>query len=398
MRWMATVVMAMLAVLPLGAQTPSATATVQKPSAAAQSPAPTQTGATAQQAQQAPKPLQVKVREVRLPVTVRGPHGHLVWDLGPEDFQVYDDGVRQHIEHFTPGSSALSVVLVVESSSRIASLMKGVRNSGIVFTQSVMGANGGVKPQDMPRGAVISFDSTPKTLVPFTTDRDKISNAVAKLKMGDSGIDLYDALSQALQMLSTQPQSRRRVIVAVSESTDSGSMHKLGNILRNAQLENVAIYSVKLSTTAAQLRNPATGQAGQPSIGPPGTFSGPGVPGVPQTPSSVAETAGNIDLKPLVKTLVKMGVNLISPRALAATSLATGGDNISTYHASAIQNAMDRIGSELHAVYTLAYQAPTNGPYGYHDITVKVNLPGYKVRTRPGYFLQPPNGSTNASP
>jgi hypothetical protein len=59
---------------------------------------------------------------------------------------------------------------------------------------------------------------------------------------------------------------------------------------------------------------------------------------------------------------------------------------------------MDRIGGELHAAYTLAYQASTNGPYGYHEITVKITLPGYHVRTRPGYFLAPPNGSTTSNP
>jgi VWFA-related protein len=378
--------LAALAALPsaalLRAQTGALPAT--QPGQSAAPPMP-RTALTPQEQQQ--KPLQMHVTEVRLPVTVRDPHGELAWDLGPEDFQVYDDGVLQHIEHFDLGGDPLSVALVVEASSRIDPLLQGIRNSGIVFTQSVMGANS--------RGAVISFDDTPRVLVNFTSDRDRIQNAVSKLKTGDSGIHLYDAVSRALDLLAEQPENRRRVVVVVSESTDSGSDMKLGNILRDAQLENVAIYSVRLSTTATELHQEPS-QAGPPQIGPPGTFARPGVPGVPQTPSTMAQNSGNISLLTVVETLVRMGVNLVSPRALDAAGLATGGDDISTFHPNSIQEAVDRIGGELHAAYTLAYQAPVNGPYGYHEITVKVTRPGYHVRTRPGYFLSPPNGSTTS--
>lgn len=373
---------ALPAALPLRAQT-DATATAQT-----QGHAATQTQSPAgQQSEQ--QPLQLHVTEVRLPVTVRGPHGDLAWDLAPEDFKVYDDGVLQHIEHFNTGTLPLSVVLVVESSSRIEPLMKGIRSSGIVFTQSVMGANS--------RGAVISFDDAPKVLVPFTSNPELIQNAISKLKVGDSGVHLYDAVSEALQMLATQSQDRRRVIVVISESRDGGSEDKLGNVLRNAQLENVAIYTIGLSTTEAEIHNTTPTQPLQ--IGPPGTFSGPGIPGVPQTPSTMAETGqngGNINLLPLVETLVKKGINLIFPQALQAASLATGGDHVATFKPASIQNAMDRIGGELHAAYTLAYSAPLNGPYGYHEISVTVSLPGYHAQTRPGYYLAPPNGSTTA--
>lgn len=374
---------ALPAAMALRAQTQNPAATVS----VAPAPSPGNPPAAADQ-QAGQQPLRLHVTEVRLPVTVRNGQGDLAWNLGPEDFQVYDDGVRQTIEHFDMGGDPLSVVLVVEASSRIDHLVSGIRSSGIVFTESVMGANA--------RGAVISFDDTPRVLVPMTANRDEIDTAVTKLQMGDSGAHLYDAMGQALDMLSTQPQNRRRVLVVVSESTDSGSSEKLGDVLRNAQLENVSVYTIGLSSTEAMLHEPP-GQAGPLPMGPTGTFSRPGVPGVPQTPSTVAQNSGNINLLPIVEELVRLGVNLVSPQALEAASVATGGAHISTVHPASIQNAMDRIGGELHAAYTLAYQAPLNGPYGYHDISVRVTLPGYRVRTRPGYFLSPPNGSTSTA-
>jgi len=333
------------------------------------------------------KPLRVRVNLVRLPVTVRAPDGQLALDLGPEDFQVYDNGNLQHIVHFDLGGDPMAVVLVVEGSSRVAPLMPAIRKTGILFTETVMGANG--------EGAVLSFDDASKLLVPFTFDHNRIQKAVADLKPGDDGARLYDALARAVRMLEDQPPSRRRVIVALSESVDTGSETKLESVLRDAQLANISIYSVGLSTTAAQLRA-APRQATGPTFGPPGTFSRPGVPGSPQTPGTVEQSSANVDLLPLVEDLVKMGINLVTPQALEAASAATGGDHIRTFHDNSIEQAMNRVGQELHAEYTLAYDAPPEGPWAWHEITVKVTRPGFKVRTRPGYFLAPPNGSTTS--
>jgi VWFA-related protein len=339
--------------------------------------------------QEEQKPLRVGVTVVRLPVTVRGPSGHLVLDLGPEDFQIYDDGGLQRIINFDVGGDPMAVVLVVEGSARVAPLMAGIRKTGIVFTETVMGANG--------EGSVLSFDGTSKLLVPFTYDHDRIQKAITDLKTGDDGAHLYDALSRAVRMLENQPPNRRRVIVAVSESVDTGSETKLESVLRDAELANISVYTIGLSTTAAQLRS-APSQATGPTFGPPGTFSRPGVPGSPQTPITTEQSSANVDLLPLVEDLVKMGIHLVTPQALEAASAATGGDHVHTYHDKSIGDAMYRVGEELHAEYTLAFQAPTDGPWGYHEITVKVTRPGFKVRTRPGYFLAPPNGSTTSNP
>ncbi len=367
---------------PLAAQTQRPTGPVHvQPGQTAPSPQP-----KAQEQQQ--KPLQFRVNVVRLPVTVRAPDGHLALDLGPEDFQIYDDGALQHIVHFDLGGEPMAVVLVVEGSSRVASLMAGIRQTGILFTETVMGANG--------EGAVLSFDDTSKLLVPFTFDHNRVQKTIADLKTGDDGAHLYDALARAVRMLENQPPNRRRVIVAVSESVDTGSETKLESVLRDAQLANISIYTVGLSSTAAQLRA-APSQATGPTFGPPGTFSRPGVPGSPQTPVTTEQSSSNVNLLPLVVDLVKMGINLVTPQALEAASAATGGDHIKTFHDNSIQQAMSRVGEELHAEYTLAYDAPTSGPWGYHEITVKVTRPDFKVRTRPGYFLAPPNGSTTSN-
>lgn len=331
------------------------------------------------------KVIRRRVVEVEVPVIVRNPRGHLAVDLGPEDFQLYDNGNLVHIEHFNISSEPPSVVLVVENSSRIAPLLAGIRQSGILFTNYVMGAQG--------KGAVLAFNDKSDLLVPFTVDADRIQKAITDLKPAGSGAHLYDALSRAVEMLQEEPKGQQRVIVTVAESVDTGSLEKLSSVLQNAELANVSIYSIGLSTLAAQVRTPP-GQYAPPQASPPGTFTRPGVPGTPQTPTTMGQASGNMDLMAVLETLVKLGVHLVTPEALTAASVATGGDHINTLKDDAIQDAMERIGSELHAAYVLSFQAPQDGPWGYHKITVRLDRPGYRLITRPGYFLSPPNGTT----
>ena len=52
-----------------------------------------------------------------------------------------------------------------------------------------------------------------------------------------------------------------------------------------------------------------------------------------------------------------------------------------------IQKAMDEIGGELHAQYTLGYRPAGDNPTGYHEIKVEIDRPGITVRTRPGYYI-----------
>ena len=86
--------------------------------------------------QQPKKPaLRVNVDWVSTPVTVRNSKGELVLNLAEKDFRVLEDGVEQKIEHFDLGGDPLSVVVVVENSSRVEPLLPAVRKTGILLSQ-----------------------------------------------------------------------------------------------------------------------------------------------------------------------------------------------------------------------------------------------------------------------
>jgi VWFA-related protein len=155
--------------------------------------------------------------------------------------------------------------------------------------------------------------------------------------------------------------------------------------LRDAQLANITIYSVGLSSTAAELRNPQRA-APAPSVTPPGTFGQPPRPGTVQTPSTEAQRSGSADLLAAIIWAIQHATEPIRENALEMAAAATGGLHQSPVRDRSIETAIDQIAGELHAQYMLSYR-PSGTEAGYHEIRVVVNRPGAQVRTRPGYYL-----------
>jgi VWFA-related protein len=320
--------------------------------------------------------IRVKVSEVTTPVTVTNADGEMVLDLLQDEFHVFDNGAEQKLDHFDVGGDPLSIVLLVETSNHIEPMFEAVKHVGIVFTDTVMGSTS--------EAAVLSVGSSVDTQLRFSTDPDDVQSTVNHLPLGSDDLLLYDGMAKGIAMLEERPVVRRRILVVVSEAQDSGSEAKLGQVLREAQLANVMIYSIGLSTAMADLRAKPKDKA-VPQIGTPGTNPGP-----PNTTLGAASAPlPGVDLMPLVIWLVKTGKNAVGPNSLAIASKATGGLHVSVKRDSSIQKAMDEIGGELHAQYTLAYRPRGDDLTGYHEIKVVVDRPGVTVRTRPGYYIPP---------
>jgi VWFA-related protein len=358
-------------VTPLRAQSPSG-------------PIAPQPGSRIQQAPQQPK-IVSRVALVNTPVTVRDAKGEMVHDLDQKDFQVTDNGIPQKITHFDLGSDPLSLVILVETSSRIDPLLPELHKTGILLAETVMGPDG--------EAAVVGFSDTVDKLQDFTANHDLIQRTLANLKSGASASKLHDAMAIGVEMLSGRPQptaqspGRRRVMLVISEATDEGSETKLGAVLRQAQLSNVTIYSVGLSTLRAGLQ--AEPKNTTHSATPPGTFGLPPQPGVPQTPTTEAARYGSGDLLGAVIWAIQHVKDKVTGHSLALAATATGGAHLATFKDKSIEKAIDEVGGELHSQYSISYVPTGTNETGYHEIKVSVNKNGLKVRARPGYYLAP---------
>lgn len=357
----------------------------------ASGPITPQPGAAIQQAP--PAKIGVSVALVNTPITVRDAKGGMIHTLDAKDFQITDNGVPQRILHFDLGGDPLSIVVLVETSSRIAPLLPQVSKAGILITSTVMGQNG--------EAAVIGFNDSVDKLQGFTANHDKIENVFDHLQAGTSGSKLYDAMAAGIEMLSSQPQptsdkpGRRRVMLILSEATDAGSGTQFGEVLRQAQLENITIYSVGLSTTRAQLQAEPRDTTPQPT--PPGTFGTPPFPGTVQTPDTAAARYGSGDLMPAIVWAVQHVKDKVKGNPLELAAAGTGGEHLATFKNRSIENAIDEIGGELHSQYSASYAPTGTNENGYHEIKVALTKSkatkgstAWKIRNRPGYYVGPP--------
>jgi VWFA-related protein len=331
--------------------------------------------------------LKVRVALVNMPVTVRDAKGGMVHDLEARDFRITDNGAEQKITHFDLGGDPVSLVILIETSSRIDPLLPEIHKTGILFTQTVMGPEG--------EAAVVGFNDAVDKLQDFTSDADLIENTVSHLQTGTYGSKLYDAMAVGVEMLSgrlPQPTAdkpgRRRVMLVVSETVDAGSEAKLGEVLRKAQLANVAIYSVGLSTTRSELHSEPKHNQPAP-IAPPGINTLPPPPGRAPSPGNESTSEG-VDLLGLAIWAVQHADNKVKDHAMDVACVATGGAHLSTYKNRSIEKAIDEIGGELHSQYTVGYAPSDANDIGYHEIKVDVDRKNLKVRTRPGYYVAPP--------
>src|SRR5258708_13306125 len=89
-----------------------------------------------------PSPIKIRTVLVNTPVTVRNEKGEMVHDLEESDFRITDNGAPQKITHFNLGGDPISLVVVVETSSRISPILPKIRKSGILISQTVTGLTG----------------------------------------------------------------------------------------------------------------------------------------------------------------------------------------------------------------------------------------------------------------
>jgi Ca-activated chloride channel homolog len=177
--------------------------------------------------------IRVGANEVVAALTVRDKQGELVLDLSQNDFHVLDSGIEQRIDHWDLGEDPFAVVLVIETSAHVQTILPVVHRAGSIFTETVMALSG--------EAALITYDDAVDIRQPFTMNHGSIEAAIEEIGSGSLGMRLYDAMARANALLQNQSLDWRRVMLVIGEAQDSGSSSKLGEVIREAQLSNTSI-------------------------------------------------------------------------------------------------------------------------------------------------------------
>jgi VWFA-related protein len=318
---------------------------------------------------------------VTVPVTVLGPRGEYVSGLEKADFTILDNEAEQLIDSFEVAFLPISMVICVQSSGRVEKLLPDVRKTAVIFTDLVLGEFG--------EAALIAFDNRVRLMEDFTNDHKKIGDALKRITIGSDAVRLSDGVYEAIRLLNRRPSEHRKIIVVVSESQENGSNIGLGETLRTAQLHDIMVYPIRLSTASARVTKwPKV----NPDPIPPGVQARPVAPGQVATPTTMQQSRYDVtgNMIPIIIDLVRGAKNLIFSNPLELLAKGTGGKDYSPRTEDGLQESIAAIGEDIRSQYLLTYRPDNLNKGGiFHRIKVQVNYKGLKVRSRPGYFHGP---------
>ena len=320
------------------------------------------------------QPLRIEVRTVIAPTTVLDKDGRFVAGLRADDFTLYDNGKSQRLTEDI-SYHPISMVVCVQASSMLEDILPKVQKIGNVLDSLVLGDNG--------EAAVVAFDHRIRVMQDFTSDSGKISAALEKIHSGSSSHRLNDTVLQAIQMLKSRPNDHRKVILLISETRDGSSEARVREVLNEAQFANVVIYTIDISHLMKEL----TGEPMTPRPDPiPATAQH--VPaGAAQAPGTMLSNTNPGNAIPLFVEIFKATKGLFVDSPATVYTRFTGGKQYYFISQRNLEDAVSKLGEELHSQYLLSYRPNNMNEGGYHEIKVIVNRPDLDVRTRPGYWI-----------
>jgi len=315
-------------------------------------------------AQPGQPPIRIQVNEVIVPVTVTDDKGRFVSNLERKDFKIFDEGREQSIRYFTREHNQPVVVgflLDLSSASRVHWKTYAEAARELVFM---------MLPEGDKRfsGYLITYSTEAELAVNTTSDSQVIVDRIDKLKPG-GGAALYDAVYMACtsrNLVKGEPIEPRRVIVIIGDGHDNASKKRLEEVLEIAQRNLVTVYGV--STVAFGFNSE----------------------GEKNLTRLAEETGGRVEY-PLEGLYKDVSGYLSTPSDEGNYALKVGTGGYAAAIAKGIFNAIANVTGEVTTQYLLRY-VPSNTDTGrqFRNITVQVNLPNVKIRSRKGYFPAAP--------
>ena len=321
------------------------------------------------------------VQEVTAPVLVFDREGNYVNGLQPFQFHLYDNGKEQNIQVDT-SYQPISLVICLQVNAHVEGILPQIRKIGNLIAPLLTGEQGEV--------AVIGFDSRVRLLQDWTSDPEKITKAVASVSAGSNASRLIDAVAEGIRMLNHRPPNRRRIILYIGETRDLSSETRLREALIGIQYSNVMFYPVDMNRLVSTLL--AKPDPGRQRNLPPAMYPLPS--NVPATPTTVQQAygsggGGRAEFIPMMVELFKDAKAIFKDNPIEAFTKATGGTEYSFVRQRGLEEAIQKIGAELHSQYMVTYRPNNKDEGGFHKIEVAIsNAPEVKkTQTRPGYWI-----------
>ena len=336
-------------------------------------------------AQDQDEPIRLKADLVSLTAAVSDRSGRVLRSLKADDFTIYEDGARQHIEHFAATEEPFTLLLLLDISGSTSADVELMKRAARNFLAELRFDD---------RVGVIVFSREVEMIGEFTDPRARVIAALEQIATTPgsatsrfstaTGTSFYDALYLALEDSPLKQVEGRKAIICMSDGVDSTSMKTYTSIAPSVERSQASIYFLELNTEEATLEGLLKDRSDPDHL----NFS----------PSQLARYFDEFDkdsldrvrpretLSPLVKREINTGLYDMARREMSEMATRTGGHNYAVKTLADLSGVYKQIADDLRSQYSLSYY-PTNRSHDgrWRQIRVEVKPPGAIVRTRSGY-------------
>ena len=296
---------------------------------------------------------------VQLNIGVVDKQGRPITSLTQKDFVVYEDGVKQSIQHFEPVDAPFSLVLMLDMSGSTVNFRQQLKLASQRFLDALA-------PED--RVAVVQFNKEVKSLTGFTTDRLKTAYAI-EIASGAGETNFYEALKYALKELEKEGK-RRKAIVVLTDGLDTRLRNSDRATLSKAQTDAEALATINPHSSADL--NSVLASADRQGV----------------TIFPLALPSGDPTRLP-IQTPNIVGIYAAARARLQSLADRTGGRLNEINKLQYMAQLYREVAANLRTLYTVAYQPQGDRARGkWHEIKVEVTSSDLTARTKPGYFAR----------
>jgi VWFA-related protein len=295
-----------------------------------------------------PNAIRIETRLVNLNVKALNKAGQPLTDLKQEDFELFEDEAKQEIAHFKPVNAPVHLTLLLDLSGSTKPKRKAMIEAAHKFIEAL-------PAQDQM--SIAAFTRKYYRLSKFTSDKLALKQAVEKIKGIEGGTAYYDAMFEALIDLSKLGEARKAIVVLTDGEDESlfgrqPTGYSFEEMLNRAAEEDVTIYPIyfRPSTNPYQKLD--------------WMFNG----------RNLANTQEQSRAR-------------IARKQLEEVAEQTGGEVVNAQNESELAAAYQRVATELHMLYSLAYSPDKLKHDGsFRKIVVKVKRDAALAKTRKGYY------------
>ena len=317
----------------------------------------------------------VSVDWVFLNVSVRDRYNNRsLPDLTGDDFEIYEDAVRQEVGLFETAESPFHLLLLLDVSGSTRNFIDLSKEASIQFTREI-------NVNDRIAAAV--FNSDVRLIQDFTNDRNEVAASIRHVHSG-GGTAFYDALLECVDGYMKGIQGRKAIVVftdgidnRLSGRRGEGSRTPFEALFRRIQEIDTIAYPIFLDTEEGS-------SAGVPSTG-----------GIGDILSDII--LGRIPTRlPGPTSYPRSGRAAYREARLQLQEVAdqTGGRMYAPQAIDDLNRVYSEIADDLRIQYWLGYTSSNRNMDGaWRGIKVMVkNHPSAVVRTRKGYYARSQQG------